>query len=113
MLFIIGIALGGAVVIFALQNLAPVMVTFLGWSFEGSIALIVLAALFSGVVISLLFSLSSFISGMMAQSKLKGHNEALRKDLDQHKEMLQQAHQKIVDIERVEKVEDKPINNQF
>ncbi len=110
MLFIIGIVLGGAVVIFALQNLSPVMVTFLGWSFEGSIAFIVLIALFAGIVISLLFSLSSFISGMMAQSKLKGHNDALRKDLDQHKEMLQQAHQKIVEIE---KVEERPVNNQF
>lgn len=110
MLFIIGIVLGGAVVIFALQNLSPVMVTFLGWSFEGSIAFIVLIALFAGIVVSLLFSLSSFISGMMAQSKLKGHNDALRKDLDQHKEMLQEAHQKIVDIE---KVENRPTNNQF
>ncbi len=113
MLFIIGIVLGGAVVIFALQNLSPVMVSFLGWNFEGSVALIVLAALFSGVVISLLFSLSSFISGMMAQSRLKGHNEALRKDLDQHKEMLQQAHQKIVEIEKTEKPEESHITNQF
>ena len=100
MLFIIGIILGAAVVIFALQNLAPVMVTFLGWSFEGSIALIVILSLFAGIVISLLFSLSSFIKGMITESKLKGHNEALRKELDQHKVMLEDANKKIVESEK-------------
>jgi uncharacterized integral membrane protein len=101
MTFIIGIIMGGAVVIFALQNLEPIMVSFMGWNFEGSVGFIVLAALFAGVVISLLFSLSTFISGMMAQSKLKGHNQALSNELEKHKEMLNQANQKIAETEKV------------
>lgn len=111
MIFIIGIIIGGAVVIFALQNLEPVMVSFMGWNFEGSIGFIVLASLFAGVVISLLFSLSTFISGMMAQSKLKGHNQALNNELEKHKEMLSQANQKIADTEKVVIVEERNIIN--
>jgi uncharacterized integral membrane protein len=96
MTFIVGIVLGGAMVIFALQNLAPVMVSFLGWNFEGSVALIVLISMLAGVIISLLFSLSSAITGMLNESRLKRHNESLKKELDDHKVMLAEAHQKII-----------------
>ncbi len=109
MTFIIGIILGGAVVIFALQNLAPVMVTFLSWNFEGSIALIVLASLFAGILISSLFSLPSMVKNMIRESRLKGHNEALRRELEDHKTMLNEAHQKIADTEKVIIVEEKNI----
>lgn len=95
MTFIIGIVLGGAVVIFALQNLAPVMVSFLGFNFEGSVALIVLISMLIGVLVSLLFSLSSAISGMMNESRLKRHNESLKKELDEHKVMLSEANRQI------------------
>ncbi len=39
---IIGLLLGGAAVIFALQNITAVTVTFFSWQFEGSLAMIVL-----------------------------------------------------------------------
>ncbi len=97
MTLIIGILLGGVAVIFALQNLAPVMVSFLGWNFEGSIALIVIIALLAGIIISLLLSLSSAITGMLNESRLKRHNESLKKELDEHKVMLADAHQKIAE----------------
>ncbi len=95
MSFIIGILLGAMVVIFALQNTMPVMVSFLGWGFEGSVALIVILSMMAGVVISLLFSLPSFIKGMMAESKLHNRNAALHKELEDHKVMLADAHQKL------------------
>ncbi len=97
MTFIIGIILGGGLVIFALQNLAPIMVSFLGWNFEGSVALIVLIAFLGGIVVSLLFSLSSAITGMMNEARLKKHNAHLQKELDDHKAMLAEAHQQIVE----------------
>lgn len=97
MSLIFGIVLGGAFVVFALQNIQPVMVTFLGWSFEGPIALILIAAFLVGVVISLLFSPPSFIQSMIAESKLKGHNEALRRELEDHKSKLVDANQKIAE----------------
>lgn len=101
MTFIIGILLGGAVVIFALQNVASVMVTFLGYHFEGSIAFIVIVSLFAGILISLLFSLSAFIQSMLTESKLKGHNDALRRDLDEHKALLDQANKKLAETPTV------------
>lgn len=91
MSFIIGILLGALVVIFALQNTMSVMVQFLGWGFEGSVALIVLLSMAVGVVISLLFSMPSFIKGMMAESKLHRRNQELHKELEDHKVMLAQA----------------------
>lgn len=97
MTFIIGILLGGAAVIFALQNVGTIMVTFLGWQFEGSIALIVIISLLAGIVISLLFSLSAFIQGMISESRLKRHNEALRRELDDHKAMLDEANKKLAE----------------
>ncbi len=97
MTLIFGILLGGAAVVFALQNLAPVMVSFLGWNFEGSVALIVLISMLAGVIISLLFSLSSAITGMINESRLKRHNESLKKELDEHKVALADAHQKIAE----------------
>jgi uncharacterized integral membrane protein len=97
MVFIIGIILGGGLVVFALQNLTPVMVSFLGWNFEGSVALIVLIAFLGGVIISLLFSLSSAIGGMMNEARLKKHNAHLQKELEDHKVMLAEAHQQIIE----------------
>lgn len=97
MTLLIGILLGGVAVIFALQNLAPVMVSFLGWHFEGSIALIVIIALLAGIIISLLLSLSSAITGMINESRLKRHNEQLKKELDDHKVALADAQQKIAE----------------
>lgn len=97
MTFIIGIFLGGAVVIFALQNLEPIMVSFLGFNFEGSVALIVLISMLVGVLVSLLFSLSSSISGMMNESRLRRHNESLKKELDEHKVLLSEANRQLVE----------------
>ena len=73
------------------------MVSFFGWNLEGSVALIVLIAFLAGVIVSLLFSLSSAISGMMNESRLKKHNAKLAKELEDHKQMLAEAHQQIVE----------------
>ncbi len=82
--------MGGAVVVFALQNGAPVMVTFLGWSFQGSIGFIVVASVLAGILISLLLSASAFFKGMMTESRLNNNNHALRKELDSNKAELAQ-----------------------
>lgn len=110
MTFIIGILLGGAAVIFALQNVGTVMVTFLGWQFEGSLALIVILSLFAGILISLLFSLSAFIQGMMSESRLKRHNTALQRDLETHKTMLDEANKKLAETPPVVVVTTDTIN---
>ena len=52
MIFIIGIILGAVVVVFILQNIAPVSVVFLGWNLDGSLSVIVLLAIVAGMLIS-------------------------------------------------------------
>lgn len=95
MTFIIGIIIGGGLVVFALQNLTPVMVTFFGWNLQGSIALIVVIAFLAGGLVTLLFSLSAAFTGMMNESRLKKHNAKLQKDLDDHKQALNEAELKL------------------
>ena len=101
MTLIIGILLGAAAVIFALQNVATVMVNFVGYHFEGSLALIVILSVFAGILISLLFSLSAFIQGMMSESRLKRHNNALQRELENHKVLLNEANKKLADTPSV------------
>lgn len=48
-------------VIFALQNIAAVTVTFFFWSFHGSLALVLLLSVAAGVLISLLASLPGLV----------------------------------------------------
>ena len=100
MSLIFGLILGAAFVVFALQNTQTVMVTFLGWGFEGSVAVIIIAAMLAGIIISLLFSIPSMIKTMMTESKLKGHNEALRRELDSHKNELDVTKQKLAEAEK-------------
>ena len=54
MLFIIGVALGGLTVIFAMQNIDAVTVSFFSWRLEGSLSLILMLATLMGVLITLL-----------------------------------------------------------
>lgn len=54
---ILGLVLGSISVIFALQNVTPIAVSFLAWQVEGSLALILLLALLTGVLICGLLSI--------------------------------------------------------
>ncbi len=90
-MFIIGIILGAGVVVFILQNLASVSVTFLGWQFDGSLAVIVILAVLMGMVISWLLA----IPDMLRLSDLKSHNKKLQKDLDVHKQKLSETEGKL------------------
>ena len=94
-MFIIGIILGAAVVVFMLQNIAPVAVAFLGWQFEGSLALIVILAVLVGMIISWLLA----IPDMLRLSDLKSHNKKLEKDLELHKQKLSETQGKLSQAE--------------
>lgn len=58
---ILGAILGAISVIFILENTSLVTITFLSWQFDGSLALVLLLTMLSGVVITLLLLLPSFI----------------------------------------------------
>lgn len=100
MAVIIGIILGAGVVIFALQNVQTVMVSFLGWGFEGSLALIVILALLAGIIISWLMAIPSFIKGMVSESRLRGHNDALHRELDVHKQKLAETEGRLAEAQK-------------
>lgn len=71
-IFII-LALGIAIiaVVFALQNLAMVTVSFLFWSIDASLALVLLVTLAAGVLISFLASLPGLVKGKWTASGTK------------------------------------------
>ena len=78
---IIGLLVGGAAVVFALQNVTTVAVTFFSWQFEGTLALIVLLSLAAGVLVSLLLSLPGMVKKSFQISSLKKRTHTLEEKL--------------------------------
>jgi putative membrane protein len=76
-------ALGLAIltVIFALQNPIPVGVTFLVWTFEGSLALVLMLTFALGVLVSLLVSIPAIVKRRSAISNQKKKIEELENRL--------------------------------
>lgn len=68
-LFSIAVAI--VAIVFALQNSGQTTVTFLGWSFEGSLALVILISIAGGVVISSLASLPPLFKSRWAERSLR------------------------------------------
>lgn len=88
MVFIIGLLLGAAVVLFILQNVVPVTVTFLVWQFSGTIAVLVLLAVIAGVLIGLMLALPAILNKEFKNASLKKTNKQLENDLEEHKQQI-------------------------
>jgi lipopolysaccharide assembly protein A len=71
-------------VIFALSNTAPASVNFVVWSFQGSLALILLGALFSGILISFLGTLPSLVRNRWTIRQLRKKLQAAEDILSEH-----------------------------
>ncbi|MBM3668379.1 MAG: LapA family protein [Actinobacteria bacterium] len=69
-------------VLFAVQNIVPVRVAFLAWTFEGSLALVLFVAIIVGAVISMLVSVPSLMKARWAASGLRKQVAALEAELD-------------------------------
>jgi putative membrane protein len=82
---IIGLLMGAMVIIFAVQNLAIVSVTFLSWQLEGSLAIILVSAVVVGMIISSLLSIPLRLSRRVQVSKLKTDNKNLQGELENKK----------------------------
>jgi putative membrane protein len=78
---VIGILLGSLSVVFALQNVAMVTVTFLAWQISAPLALVLLGSMLSGVVITLLVSLPSLIRDEMSVKVLRKQKKQLEDEL--------------------------------
>lgn len=82
---IAGIILGALSVMFVLQNVAVVTVVFLSWQITGSLALVLLATLISGIVITLLVILPSLIRDDMHLTVIKNQKKELEAELAKYK----------------------------
>ncbi|MES2668552.1 MAG: LapA family protein [Patescibacteria group bacterium] len=78
---ILGFLLGAAALLFALQNTAVVALSFLGWGFESSLALLTLMAFAAGVLVSLLVSIPSAVKDNFKIMGLKKDNKKLAEEL--------------------------------
>ena len=68
---IAALALAVLTVIFALQNTIPVVVTFLLWKFEGSLAMVLILTFALGVIVSSLVSIPAIVKRRSAISHQK------------------------------------------
>ncbi|MDO8572765.1 MAG: LapA family protein [bacterium] len=86
-LFIVGLLLGAVAVIFSLQNIAVITVTFFSWHLTGSLALILSLAISTGVLITVLLILPESIKNYFRYKNLKKENIKLEEDLRKQKEL--------------------------
>jgi uncharacterized integral membrane protein len=86
-LFIIGIALGGLTVIFALQNIDVVTVSFFAWHLQGSLSLILMLATLMGILIAFFIILPESISSYFRYRSLRKENARLEEELRKQKEL--------------------------
>jgi uncharacterized integral membrane protein len=80
LLLIFGIAFAVAAVAFALQNNVPVTVSLLFWSFDSSLAMVLLLAIGLGAIIAGLVSSPAVIRGQWATARLRREVAALEAD---------------------------------
>ncbi len=78
---LIALAVALVAVMFALQNIVPVTVSFLTWTFEGSLALVLFVALIVGALVSVLASVPTLVKGRWAAASLKKRIAALEAEL--------------------------------
>jgi len=81
-IFVFGaLAISVVGVLFALQNNVTVTVSFLWWTFDGSLALVLVVALVAGALISVLASVPGMVRRRMATTESKKQIAALETSL--------------------------------
>jgi uncharacterized integral membrane protein len=85
---ILGAVLGAVTILFILQNVATVTVSFFAYHLTGSLALILFLAMFSGIVITILMLLPGFVSDEFSVARLKKQNQDLEDELIATKKTL-------------------------
>jgi uncharacterized integral membrane protein len=81
LILILGIIVAIAAVVFALQNNLPVVVAIALWSFEGSLALVLLVSLGLGALIAGLLSSPAVIRGQWTMGRLRKQVTDLERQL--------------------------------
>lgn len=91
----VALAISLIAVLFALQNIVPVTVAFLGWTFQGSLALVLFVALVSGALISVLASVPTLVKGRWTTAHLRKQVTALEASLEESRRALQAAERRL------------------
>ena len=110
---IFGILIGGAAVVFALQNTVAITVTFFAWQLGGSLSTILILAVLAGVLASLLIVLPEGISNYFQYRKLKKENTKLEELLRKQKELTVFAKDTPPSIQTIEKIENGAIHHEL
>jgi len=110
-LFIIGLLLGALAVVFALQNIAVVTVSFFSWELTGSLSLVLLLAVSTGMLIAIFLLLPEFVGSYFKYKNLKKENKQLAEDLQKQKELTVFAKQTPPSKEDISKIESGAIDN--
>lgn len=84
---LIGFVLGAAALLFALQNNEIVGLTFLGSEFQTSLALVILIAIATGLLLGILLSIPSIISRSLTIMTLKREKRGLADEAQTMREM--------------------------
>ena len=104
-LFILGLVLGGVAVIFALQNIAVITVSFFQWQITGSLAVVLMAAIFAGVVVTVLLLLPGSIGNYFRNRRLVKDVQRLEEELRKQKTLTAFAKNTPPTPERIEQIE--------
>lgn len=110
-LFIAGLLLGAVSVIFALQNISVITVTFFSWELTGSLALILMVAVGAGIVIAALLVLPESVKNYFKYKSLQRENARLLEDLRKQKEMTVFAKQTPPTNEEISQIENGAIDS--
>lgn len=95
---ILSLVVAGIAILFAIQNAAVIEINFLFWSFEGSLALVLLIALALGVAISLLASAPSSIRRNLTIRNQKNRISELEANVAAQNSKLAEAQAKIDEL---------------
>ena len=103
---VLGLLLGAFSVMFILQNITVVTVAFFSWQITGSLALILLCAILSGMVMMLLVLLPSLIRDKFYLSAVQEHKREVENELASTKQALVAAadrsqNENVVVVERI------------
>lgn len=93
---ITGLLIGAAAVVFALQNIFTVTVTFLGWELTASLAVLIILAVVVGALITALLTIPGAIKNSFVISVLKKENKKLH---EEHNASLKQQNATIASTE--------------
>jgi lipopolysaccharide assembly protein A len=87
----VALSIAAIAVLFALQNSTPVEVKFLAWTFESSLAMVLLVALAAGALISYFFSLPGNLHTRFALRNQRKRTSELETGLAETKAHLEDA----------------------